>query len=151
MKYLSEAIGTISLSQSSLLLSIIIFWAHVTHMARRNLLSKQHLVGLMCFNATSKKLLIIYLPQVEVMIDEDSDTDEEWITSSTSDSADRLQSVKVLAIQLFYDFDELARPFDDFPTHLMGGVIEDIPEMDSIIPPFGDNNLCIISISAVIL
>eukprot|EP00957_Ditylum_brightwellii_P195678 14908924-Ditylum_brightwellii.AAC.1 len=100
MKYPSEAIGTISISQSSSLLSIINVWAYATPMARRNLLSQQHLVGLMCINTTSKKLLIIYLPQVEVTIDEDSDTNEEWITGLTSDSAVRLQPVKVLASQL---------------------------------------------------
>eukprot|EP00957_Ditylum_brightwellii_P024923 1884382-Ditylum_brightwellii.AAC.1 len=43
MKCPSEAIGTISMSQSSLLLSIINVWAHATPMARRNLLSQQHL------------------------------------------------------------------------------------------------------------
>eukprot|EP00957_Ditylum_brightwellii_P001147 90493-Ditylum_brightwellii.AAC.1 len=44
MKYPSEAIGTISTSQSSLLLSIIDVWACATSMARRNLLSQQHLM-----------------------------------------------------------------------------------------------------------
>eukprot|EP00957_Ditylum_brightwellii_P087786 6685047-Ditylum_brightwellii.AAC.1 len=115
-------------------------------MARRNLLSQQHLVG-----PTSKKLLIIYLPQVEVTIDEDGNTNEEWITGLTSDSAGRLQSVKVLASQLFYNFDELVGPFDDFPAHLMGDVIEDFPETDSAIPPYGNDNLRIASLPSVIL
>eukprot|EP00957_Ditylum_brightwellii_P182636 13911359-Ditylum_brightwellii.AAC.1 len=49
-------------------------------------------------------------------------------------------------------FDELARPSDDFPAHLMGNVIDNIPETDSINPPppFGDGNLCIISPPVVI-
>eukprot|EP00957_Ditylum_brightwellii_P204390 15339029-Ditylum_brightwellii.AAC.1 len=110
-------------------------------MARRNLLSQHHLVVLKCINAKSKKLLIMYLPQVEVTIYENGNTDKEWITGSISDSAGRLQPVKVLASWLFYNFDELARPFDNFPVHLMGNVIEDIPEIDSIIPSFGNNNL----------
>eukprot|EP00957_Ditylum_brightwellii_P088739 6757827-Ditylum_brightwellii.AAC.1 len=63
-------------------------------MARRNLLSQQHLVCLRCINTTSKKLLIIYLPQVKVTINEDGDTDEELITGLTSDSVGRLQPVK---------------------------------------------------------
>eukprot|EP00957_Ditylum_brightwellii_P134514 10254755-Ditylum_brightwellii.AAC.1 len=87
MKYSSKAIGTIGVSRSSLLLTIINIWARATLMARRNLLSQHHLVNLRCIDATSKKLLIIYLPQVEITIDEDSNTNEEWITSSTSDSA----------------------------------------------------------------
>eukprot|EP00957_Ditylum_brightwellii_P068101 5169078-Ditylum_brightwellii.AAC.1 len=52
--------------------------------------------------------------------------------------------------QLFYNFDELTRPFDNFPAHLMSNVIEDIPEMDSIIPPFGNNDLHIVSLPSVI-
>eukprot|EP00957_Ditylum_brightwellii_P148340 11293651-Ditylum_brightwellii.AAC.1 len=103
-----------------------------------------------CIDATSKKLLIVYLPQVEVTIDEDGDTDEEWITGTTLDSAGRLLLVKVLASQFFYSFDELARTFDNFPAHLMGDVIEDIPETDSVNPPFGDNNLHIVSLPPVI-
>eukprot|EP00957_Ditylum_brightwellii_P201906 15327741-Ditylum_brightwellii.AAC.1 len=63
MKYPSEPISTISANQSSLLLSIINIWARATPMARRNLLLQQQLVGLRCINITSKKLLIIYLPQ----------------------------------------------------------------------------------------
>eukprot|EP00957_Ditylum_brightwellii_P145716 11095683-Ditylum_brightwellii.AAC.1 len=89
-------------------------------MAKRNLLSQQHLVSFRCIDATSKKLLIIYLPQVEVTISNDGDTNKEWITSTTSDAAGRLQLVKVLASQLFYSFDDLAKPSDDFPAHQMG-------------------------------
>eukprot|EP00957_Ditylum_brightwellii_P208848 15359208-Ditylum_brightwellii.AAC.1 len=119
-------------------------------MARRNLLSQQHLVGLRCIDAASKKLLIVYLPQVEITINEDGDTDEEWITGSTSDSTGRLLPVKVLASQLFFNFDELARPFDNFPAHFMGDVIEDIPKIDRVNPPFGNHDLCIVSLPLVI-
>eukprot|EP00957_Ditylum_brightwellii_P078360 5958426-Ditylum_brightwellii.AAC.1 len=59
-------------------------------MARRNLLSQQHLVGLRCIDATSKKLLIVYLPHVEVTINNDGDADKELITGMTSDSVGRL-------------------------------------------------------------
>eukprot|EP00957_Ditylum_brightwellii_P167178 12726295-Ditylum_brightwellii.AAC.1 len=49
-----------------------------------------------------------------------------------------------LASQLFYNFDELARTSNDFPAHLMGDVIVGIPS-------FGDDNLCIANLPAVIL
>eukprot|EP00957_Ditylum_brightwellii_P169666 12913899-Ditylum_brightwellii.AAC.1 len=94
MKYPSEAIGTISASQSSSSLSIIDGWTRATPMTRGNLLSQQHLVGRRCINATSKMLLIAYLPQVEVMINEVGDTNEEWITGTTLDLAGRLLPVK---------------------------------------------------------
>eukprot|EP00957_Ditylum_brightwellii_P059792 4539782-Ditylum_brightwellii.AAC.1 len=84
------------------------------------------------------------------MIDEDGDTSEEWITGLTLDSVGRLLPVKVLASQLFYNFDKLVRPFDGFPAHLMGDVIEDIHKTDSINPPFGNNNFCIVSLLSVI-
>eukprot|EP00957_Ditylum_brightwellii_P113817 8677402-Ditylum_brightwellii.AAC.1 len=32
----------------------------------------------------------------------------------------------------------------------MGDVIEYIPDMDIVIPPFGDGNLCIVSLPSVI-
>eukprot|EP00957_Ditylum_brightwellii_P164582 12530346-Ditylum_brightwellii.AAC.2 len=44
----------------------------------------------------------------------------------------------------------LLRPFDNFPTHLIGNVIEDIPETDSVNPLFGDNNFCIVSLPSAI-
>eukprot|EP00957_Ditylum_brightwellii_P207728 15354285-Ditylum_brightwellii.AAC.1 len=87
---------------------------------------------------------------VEVTINEDSDTNKELITSSTSDSAGRLLPAKVLASQLLYNFDELARPFDDFPVHLMGDIIEDTPKTDSVNLPFGNGNFCIVSLPSVI-
>eukprot|EP00957_Ditylum_brightwellii_P147810 11256412-Ditylum_brightwellii.AAC.1 len=55
-------------------------------MARQNLLLQQHLVDLHCVNAIPKKLLIIHLPQVEIAIDDGSDTKKEWITSTTLDA-----------------------------------------------------------------
>eukprot|EP00957_Ditylum_brightwellii_P105574 8048625-Ditylum_brightwellii.AAC.1 len=119
-------------------------------MTRRNLLSQQHLVNLRCIDATSKKLLIVYLSQVKVTINNNGDTNTVWIAGTTLDSVGRLQPVKVLASQLFYNFDELVRPYGNFPAHLMGDVIEDIPKMDSINPPFGDSDLCIVSLPAVI-
>eukprot|EP00957_Ditylum_brightwellii_P155277 11820735-Ditylum_brightwellii.AAC.1 len=87
---------------------------------------------------------------MKVTINEDGDTNEGWITSTTSDSAGRLLLVKVLASQLFFNFDELARPFGDFPDHLMGDVIEDISKMDSVNPSFGGNVLHIVSLPLVI-
>eukprot|EP00957_Ditylum_brightwellii_P180259 13731747-Ditylum_brightwellii.AAC.3 len=150
MKYPSEAVGIISKSQTFLLLSIIDIWACATPITRRNLLSQQHLVGLRCIVASSKKLLIIYLPQVEVKINNGGDTDKEWITGTTSNVVGRLQTVKVLTSQIFYNFYKLARPSNNFPAHLMGDVIDNIPETDSVNPPFGDDNLCIVSLPLVI-
>eukprot|EP00957_Ditylum_brightwellii_P042364 3207608-Ditylum_brightwellii.AAC.1 len=90
MKYPSEAFGTISTSQTFLLLIIINVLAHATHMARRILLSQQHLLVLRCMAATPKKFLIIYLQKVELTINDDCDTNKEWITGTMSDAADRL-------------------------------------------------------------
>eukprot|EP00957_Ditylum_brightwellii_P073419 5579074-Ditylum_brightwellii.AAC.1 len=90
-------------------------------------------------------------PQVEVTINNDGNTDKEWITSTTSDAVGRLQPVKVLTSQLFYNFDELTRPYGNFPAHLIGDVINNSPETDSINPPFGDDDLCIVSLPVVIL
>eukprot|EP00957_Ditylum_brightwellii_P091224 6944971-Ditylum_brightwellii.AAC.1 len=69
-------------------------------MARRNLLSQQYPVGLRCIDATSNTLLIIYLPQVEVTINDDGNTNKGWITSTMLDATVKLQPVKVLASQL---------------------------------------------------
>eukprot|EP00957_Ditylum_brightwellii_P087767 6683218-Ditylum_brightwellii.AAC.1 len=77
-------------------------------------------------------LLIFYPPQVEVTIDDGSDINKEWITGTTSDVTEKLQPLKVLANQLLCNFDELARPFNDFPAHLMQDVVKSIPETDNI-------------------
>eukprot|EP00957_Ditylum_brightwellii_P183223 13956251-Ditylum_brightwellii.AAC.1 len=89
-------------------------------MTRRNLISQQHLVGLQYADTISKKVLIIYLPRVKVTINNNGDTDKKWISGTTLDIAGRLHLVKVFASQLFYNFDKLTRPFDNFPSHLMG-------------------------------
>eukprot|EP00957_Ditylum_brightwellii_P210188 15364658-Ditylum_brightwellii.AAC.1 len=115
-------------------------------MARQYLLLQQHLVGLHCVDETSKKLTIIYLPKVEVTIDADGDTDKKWITGTTLDAAGKLQLVKVLASQPFYNLNELARPFDDCPPHLMGDIIKSIPEMDNMLTPLGNKDLCVASL-----
>eukprot|EP00957_Ditylum_brightwellii_P148851 11331995-Ditylum_brightwellii.AAC.1 len=146
MNYPAEAIGMISESQHFLLLSIINVWAQDMPIARRNPLSQQHLVGLQCVDATSKKLLIMYLPQVEVTINGGGDTNKEWITSTMLDAAVKLHLVKVLANQLSYNFNELARPFDDFPAHLMGDIIESILELDIVNPPPGNNHPCFVHV-----
>eukprot|EP00957_Ditylum_brightwellii_P042492 3217465-Ditylum_brightwellii.AAC.1 len=48
MSYPSEAVDTISKSQTFSLLSVIDIWAHAMPIAKRNLLSQQHLVVLKC-------------------------------------------------------------------------------------------------------
>eukprot|EP00957_Ditylum_brightwellii_P015144 1141675-Ditylum_brightwellii.AAC.1 len=69
-------------------------------MSQRNVLVQQHIVAFCCINIKSKKVIIIYLPQVEVTIDNDGDMDEEWINSTTFDTADMLQPVRVLTSQI---------------------------------------------------
>eukprot|EP00957_Ditylum_brightwellii_P168761 12845550-Ditylum_brightwellii.AAC.1 len=83
-------------------------------------------------DVTSKKLLIIYLPQVGVTIDNDGDTDKERITGPTSNAVGKLQS------------------FSDLPAHLMEGIIKFVPEIDAANLPLGDDDLCIVGLPSVI-
>eukprot|EP00957_Ditylum_brightwellii_P122140 9314601-Ditylum_brightwellii.AAC.1 len=66
-------------------------------MASQNLLSQQHLVGLRCMDSTSKCILVVYLPQLEVDIDKEGNLCDEWITGTMSDAAGKMQLVKVSA------------------------------------------------------
>eukprot|EP00957_Ditylum_brightwellii_P139574 10637300-Ditylum_brightwellii.AAC.1 len=65
MRHPAEAIGTISSNRQSTSTSIIDMWAKATPVARRNLLSQQHLIGLCHLDSTSKCILVVYLPQLE--------------------------------------------------------------------------------------
>eukprot|EP00957_Ditylum_brightwellii_P140179 10681377-Ditylum_brightwellii.AAC.1 len=71
MRHPTEAIGTISGNCPSSSTSIINVWAKATPVAHQNLLSQQHLVGLRCLDSTSKRILVIYLPQLGVDINEE--------------------------------------------------------------------------------
>eukprot|EP00957_Ditylum_brightwellii_P158493 12064405-Ditylum_brightwellii.AAC.1 len=66
MRYLSKAVGTISGSHPSSFTSIIDVWAKATPVVCKNLLSQQHLVGLCCVDSTSKRIMVIHLPQIEI-------------------------------------------------------------------------------------
>ena len=77
MRHPAEAIGTISGNRQATSTSIIDVWAKATPVARRNLLSQQHLVGLRCLDSTSKRILVVYLPQLEVDINNDGDLCDE--------------------------------------------------------------------------
>eukprot|EP00957_Ditylum_brightwellii_P124517 9489920-Ditylum_brightwellii.AAC.1 len=87
---------------------------------------------------------------MEVTINDDDDTNKEWIIDTMSNAAGRLQLVKVLASQLLYNFDKLARHSDDFPTQLISDAIDNILETGSVNPPFGDDNLCNVSLLLMI-
>eukprot|EP00957_Ditylum_brightwellii_P204814 15340954-Ditylum_brightwellii.AAC.1 len=108
MRYASKAVGTISSSHSLSSTLIIDVWAMATQVACHNFISQQHLVGLCCVGSTSKRVLVIYLPQIEVDVTKDSDLSNEWITGTTSNAVDKMQPVKVSATQIFHNFNKLA-------------------------------------------
>eukprot|EP00957_Ditylum_brightwellii_P037675 2849276-Ditylum_brightwellii.AAC.1 len=88
--------------------SIIDIWAKTTPVACQNRLSQQHLVGFHCPNSTSKQILVIYLPQLEVDINKDGNLCNKWITGTTSNAAGKMQPVKVSANMVFHNFNKLA-------------------------------------------
>eukprot|EP00957_Ditylum_brightwellii_P035338 2680393-Ditylum_brightwellii.AAC.1 len=65
MRHPAGAIGMISGNCQATSTLIIDVWAKATPVARHNLLAQQHLVGLRCLNSTSKRILVVYLPQLE--------------------------------------------------------------------------------------
>eukprot|EP00957_Ditylum_brightwellii_P201676 15326704-Ditylum_brightwellii.AAC.1 len=77
VRHPTEAIGTISSNCPSSSTSIIDVW--------------QHLVGLQCLDSTSKGILVVYLPQLEVDINEDSNLCDKWITSTMTNAAGKTQ------------------------------------------------------------
>eukprot|EP00957_Ditylum_brightwellii_P167405 12744438-Ditylum_brightwellii.AAC.1 len=90
MRYPAEAIGTISSNHQPTSTSIIDVWAKATPVVRQNFLSQQHLVGLRCLDSTSKRISVVYLPQLEVDINEEGDLCNKWITGTTSDTAGKM-------------------------------------------------------------
>eukprot|EP00957_Ditylum_brightwellii_P144693 11022777-Ditylum_brightwellii.AAC.1 len=71
MRYPVKAIGMICGSCPLSSISTINVWTKATPVACQNLLSQQHLVGLRCVDFMSKRVLVIYLPQIEVDVTED--------------------------------------------------------------------------------
>eukprot|EP00957_Ditylum_brightwellii_P130130 9925853-Ditylum_brightwellii.AAC.1 len=59
--------------------------------AHQNLPSHQHLVGLRCLDSTSKYILAVYLPQLEVDINKEGNLCDKCITGTMSDAAGKLQ------------------------------------------------------------
>eukprot|EP00957_Ditylum_brightwellii_P048080 3650459-Ditylum_brightwellii.AAC.1 len=70
--------------------------------------------------------------------------------STTLVTVGKLQPVKVLASQLFYNFKELARPYEDFPDNMNGQEIDAIPDSDSSVLHQGDDNLHVVSLPSAI-
>eukprot|EP00957_Ditylum_brightwellii_P116616 8895580-Ditylum_brightwellii.AAC.1 len=86
----------------------------------------------------SKRILVIYLPQIEVDVAKDSNLGDEWITRTASDAVGKMQPVKVSAIQIFHNFDELACPYSNLPKGMKGAKIKKIPSADNVLPPNDD-------------
>eukprot|EP00957_Ditylum_brightwellii_P029993 2270028-Ditylum_brightwellii.AAC.1 len=78
-------------SSSTLIINV---WAKAMLVAHQNLLAQQHLVGLRCVDSTSKRVLVIYLPQIEVDVTEKGNLGDEWITGTMSNAAGKMQPVK---------------------------------------------------------
>eukprot|EP00957_Ditylum_brightwellii_P163656 12460315-Ditylum_brightwellii.AAC.1 len=91
MRHPAEVIGTISGKRQSTSTLIMDAWVKATPVACCNLLSQQHLVGLRCLDSTPKCILVVYLPQLEVDINNESDLCNKWITGTTSDAAGKMQ------------------------------------------------------------
>eukprot|EP00957_Ditylum_brightwellii_P157080 11955106-Ditylum_brightwellii.AAC.1 len=85
MRHPAEAIRTITGNCQSTSTLIIDVWAKAT----------SHLVGLRCLDSTSKRILVAYLPQLKVDINEEGDLCDKWITGTMSDAAGKMQPVKV--------------------------------------------------------
>ena len=102
--------------------------------ARQSLLSQQHLVGLRCLDSTSKRILVVYLPQLKVDINKEGDLCDKWITGTMSDAAGKMQPVKVSANLVFHNFNELACPYADFLKSMKGKTIKKIPADNAVIP-----------------
>eukprot|EP00957_Ditylum_brightwellii_P167404 12744437-Ditylum_brightwellii.AAC.1 len=114
MRHPAEATGTINSNRQSTSTSIIDVWAKATPVVRQNLLFQKHLVGLRCLSLTSKRILVVYLPQIEVDINEESNLCNKWITGTTSNAAGKMQPIKVSDNLVFHSFNELACPYADF-------------------------------------
>eukprot|EP00957_Ditylum_brightwellii_P060798 4615726-Ditylum_brightwellii.AAC.1 len=102
--------------------------------ARQNLLSHQHLVGLRCLDSTSKRILVVYLPQLKVGINKEGSLCNKWITGTTSNAAGKMQLAKVSANLVFHNFNRLARLYADFPKSMKGKPIKKIPTDNAVIP-----------------
>eukprot|EP00957_Ditylum_brightwellii_P147950 11265659-Ditylum_brightwellii.AAC.1 len=150
IKYPSKAVGTIIGSHPLSSTSIINVWAKATPLTHHSLLSQQHLVGLRCVDSTFKRVLVIYLPQIEVDVTEDSNLGGEWITGTTSDAAGKMQPVKVSATQILNTFNNLACPYSNPLKTMKGTEIKKIPSADSVLSLPGDKPMHMVSLPSAI-
>eukprot|EP00957_Ditylum_brightwellii_P157045 11952170-Ditylum_brightwellii.AAC.1 len=150
MRYPSKTVGTISGSRPLSFASIIDVWAKAMSVAHQNLLSQQHLVGLHCVDSMSRRVLVIYLHQIDVDVTNDGNLGNEWITRTTSNAVGKMQPMKVSAMQIFHNFDELAQPYSNLPKCMKGAEIKTIPSADTILPPNGHEPLHMVSLPLAI-
>eukprot|EP00957_Ditylum_brightwellii_P113202 8632718-Ditylum_brightwellii.AAC.1 len=111
---------------------------------------RQHLAGLHCVNLTSKRALVIYLPQIDVDITKDGNLGNEWTTGTMTDSVGKMQPVKVSATQIFYNFDDLACPYSNFSKRMKGVEVKKISIANTVLPPDGNDLLHVVSLSSTI-
>eukprot|EP00957_Ditylum_brightwellii_P166538 12677067-Ditylum_brightwellii.AAC.1 len=135
MRYPSKAAGTISGSHPSSSTSIIDVCAKAMPVAHQNLLSQQHLAGLCCVDPMSKRVLVVYFPQIEVDVTKDGNLGNKWIIRTMSDAVGKMQPVKVSAMQIFHNFDKLAHLYINFPKEMKGAEIKKIPSANIVLPP----------------
>eukprot|EP00957_Ditylum_brightwellii_P188823 14373048-Ditylum_brightwellii.AAC.1 len=58
-----------------------------------------------------------------------------------SNAAGKMQPIKVFANLVFHNFNELARPYADFPKSMKGKTIKKIPADNAVIPLPGEDLL----------
>eukprot|EP00957_Ditylum_brightwellii_P168192 12804050-Ditylum_brightwellii.AAC.1 len=142
----AEAIGMISGNRPSSSTLIIDVWVKAMPVACQKLLWQQHLVGLRCLDSTSKQILVICLPQLEVDINKDGNLCDKWITGTMSDAAGKMQPVKVSVNLVFHDFNKLAQLYTDFPNNMKRKLIKKIPSNGTVIPLYRDSPLHMVSL-----
>eukprot|EP00957_Ditylum_brightwellii_P030238 2289322-Ditylum_brightwellii.AAC.1 len=141
MRHPVESTGTISSNRPLSSTSIIDVWAKAMPVAHKNLLFQQHLVGLRCLDSTSKHILVVHLPQLEVDINKEGNLCDKWITCTTSNAAGKMQPIKVSANLVFHNFNKLDCLYADFPKSMKGKLIKKIPNNGAVIPLPRDNLL----------
>eukprot|EP00957_Ditylum_brightwellii_P104022 7925346-Ditylum_brightwellii.AAC.1 len=151
MRYPSNEVGTNSGSCPLSFTLIIDVWAKATPVVCQNFLSQQHLVGLCCVDSISKRVLVIYLPQIEVDVTDEGDLGNKWIMRTISDTAGKMQPVKVSAKQIFHSFNKLACLYSNLPKIMKGSEIKKIPSADFVLPLPGDDPMHAVSLPLAIL
>eukprot|EP00957_Ditylum_brightwellii_P059167 4490222-Ditylum_brightwellii.AAC.1 len=99
----------------------------------------------------SKRVLVIYLPQMEVDVTEEGNLGDEWIMGMTPNAMGKMQLVKVSATQIFHSFNKLACPYSNLPKTMKGSEIKKIPYTDSLLPPPRDGPMHTVSLPLAIM